>query len=86
MRKHKTEIISRLVSIQDDFDLKKIAFSGQCFRVRRFEDGSYRFVTGEHILYIRKERQGQFSVSISTDAMRKCSIKIGTGIPLCAKR
>ena len=71
MRKHKTEIISRLVSIQDDFDLKKIAFSGQCFRVRRFEDGSYRFVTGEHILYIRKERQGQFSVSCDAEKWQR---------------
>lgn len=60
-----------LVDIQDDFDLKKIAASGQCFRVRRFEDNSYRFVTGEHILYIRKERQGQFSVSCDAEEWEK---------------
>ena len=40
------------VRIEDDFDLEKIANSGQCFRVRRFEDGTYRFVTGSNILYI----------------------------------
>ena len=71
MRKHKTEIISRLVSIQDDFDLKKIAASGQCFRVRRFEDDSYRFITREHILYIRRERKGQFSVSCNAEEWQK---------------
>ena len=60
-----------LVSIQDDFDLKKIAHSGQCFRVRRFEDDSYRFVTGEHILYIRRERKGQFSVSCDAKEWEK---------------
>ena len=60
-----------LVSIQDDFDLEKIAASGQCFRVRRFGDDSYRFVTGEHILYIRRERQGQFSVSCGAEAWEK---------------
>ena len=27
------------ISITDDFDLAKIARSGQCFRVKEFEDG-----------------------------------------------
>ena len=40
------------IDIADDFDLWKIANCGQAFRVRQFEDGSYRFVTGEHVLYI----------------------------------
>ena len=60
-----------LVSIQDDFDLKIIAASGQCFRVRRFEDDSYRFMTREHILYIRWEREGQFSVSCDAEEWQK---------------
>lgn len=42
------------VSINDDFDLDKIADSGQCFRVKRLEDGMFRFITGEHILYIKR--------------------------------
>ena len=29
-------------SIIVDFDLEKIAHSGQCFRVREFEDGTFR--------------------------------------------
>ena len=42
-----------LIRIEDDFGLKKIADSGQCFRVREFEDGMFRFVTGDSILYIK---------------------------------
>lgn len=43
-----------LITIEDDLDLAKIAVSGQCFRVRRFDDGTYRFITGDHVLYIRR--------------------------------
>jgi len=52
--------------INDDFDLKKIAESGQCFRVREFDDGTFRFVTGDNIVYIKKneaENQNEFEVS-----------------------
>lgn len=42
------------VEIQDDFDLEKIRQSGQCFRIRTFDDGSYRFITGRKLLYIRQ--------------------------------
>ena len=41
------------IQIKDDFDLEKISVSGQCFRVRQFEDGTFRFITGEHVIYIR---------------------------------
>lgn len=48
------------VTITDDFDLEKIAKSGQCFRVRKFERGengcapTYQFITREHVLCIRR--------------------------------
>ena len=41
------------VTILDDFSLPKIAHSGQCFRVREFSDGTYRFIIGKNILYIK---------------------------------
>lgn len=41
--------------IEDDFSPKKIAESGQCFRVRQMEDGSWRFITREYVLYLRQE-------------------------------
>lgn len=43
-----------IIEINDDFDLYKIAYSGQCFRVRDLGDGAFRFITGEHVLDIRK--------------------------------
>lgn len=52
-----------LLEIKDDFDLRKIALSGQCFRVKRFEDGTYRFVTGDSAVYIKDIGDGLFSVS-----------------------
>ena len=41
------------VTIADDFSPEKIMESGQCFRVRRFPDGTYRFVTGQRALCLR---------------------------------
>jgi N-glycosylase/DNA lyase len=51
------------ISIVDDFDLQKIAQSGQCFRVREFEDGTFRFVTGDEVLYIKKISSDLFEIS-----------------------
>ena len=33
------------LTISDDFSLSKIAESEQCFRIRRFDDAIYRFIT-----------------------------------------
>lgn len=55
------------IEIHDDFDLEKISFCGQCFRVKTYEDGNYRFITGEHVLYIRKEGESRYSVSCSLE-------------------
>ena len=51
------------VGIQDDFDLEKIRQSGQCFRIRTFDDGSYRFITGREVLYIRQADGNLYEVS-----------------------
>ena len=48
------------LTISDDFSLPKIAESGQCFRIRRFVDSTYRFITEGSILYIRELSQGLF--------------------------
>ncbi|MCD8316150.1 MAG: hypothetical protein LUB61_01920 [Eggerthellaceae bacterium] len=52
-----------LLKISDDFDMEKIAESGQCFRVRRFDDGMYRFITNENVVYIKDEGDSNFWVS-----------------------
>ena len=40
---------------EDDFDLDKIAGSGQCFRWKKEADGGYRIIASGRILHIRKE-------------------------------
>ena len=42
------------IEIQDDFDLKKISISGQCFRVKCFEGERYRFISGDKVIYIQQ--------------------------------
>lgn len=41
------------VIITDDFDLKKIAISGQCFRVKMQADGYWRFICRDEVCYIK---------------------------------
>lgn len=51
------------ITITDDFDLKKIIASGQCFRAKEVRDGLYRFITGENVLYIRRMDDQQYDVN-----------------------
>ena len=51
------------VYISDLFDLEKIAGSGQCFRVLSHSGGTYRFITGNQVLYIRKSSEERYQVS-----------------------
>lgn len=59
------------VEISDDFDLAKIYDCGQCFRAKPMEDGSFRFITGENVLYIKKIKDsgtgGIFEVSCGAE-------------------
>ena len=59
------------ISSTDDFDLSKIARSGQCFRVKEFEDGRFRFVTGREVLYIRQRSAGYFEVSCPAETWQR---------------
>lgn len=51
------------IEIQDDFDLEKTASCGQCFRARPLDDGFFRFVSGDYVIYIKELGDHQFSVS-----------------------
>lgn len=55
------------VEIRDDIDLDKIIYSGQCFRGRRLDDHSYRFMTGNHVLYLNVESPGVYLTSCDID-------------------
>ena len=46
------------VTVFDDFDMGKIQISGQCFRVKEIEEGVFRFITGNHVVYIKKAEDG----------------------------
>lgn len=59
------------IEIRDDFDLGKIASCGQCFRAKSFDDGIFRFVSGEHVLYIKETGRHSFSVSCTDDEWRE---------------
>ena len=50
------------IRIDDDFDLKKIADSGQCFRPKDVGGGRFRFICGEKILHITRRGAGLFDV------------------------
>ena len=56
-----------IITVNDDFDLKKIAHSGQCFRVKEFENGMFRFITGEQVLYIRPLGAENYEISCSRE-------------------
>ena len=53
------------IKINDDFDLKKIADCGQCFRPKEIKPGVFRFITGENILHISKRDEDLFEVDCS---------------------
>lgn len=55
------------IEIQDDFDLEKTASCGQCFRARPLDDGFFRFVSGDHVIYIKELGNHRFSVSCTKE-------------------
>ncbi len=55
------------VTIKDDFDLEKIIDSGQCFRGKCLEDGSYRFISGDSVIYLRPEDREAGVYTVSCD-------------------
>lgn len=61
----------RQIDIQDDFDLEKTASCGQCFRAKPLENGLFRFVSGEHVIYIKDMGNHQFSVSCTDDEWKE---------------
>ena len=58
------------ISITDSFDLQKIADSGQCFRAKKIDTETFRFITGLHVLYIRQIDSGHYDVSCTPDEWR----------------
>lgn len=55
------------IRINDDFDLKKIVDSGQCFRPKEIKPGTFRFICGEDILNITERGAGLFEADCTED-------------------
>lgn len=55
------------IQITDDFDLDRIADSGQCFRWNKDSSGSYRIIHKGHCLRIRPLGKDRFALSCKED-------------------
>lgn len=55
------------VEITDDFDLKKIADSGQCFRWQPIEDNGYRIIHGDSCLCIWQDEDCIYRLDCTED-------------------
>jgi len=53
------------INITDDFDIKKIAESGQCFRIKQLSNGKYRAITGKEVVYIEHLQDNSWSFECS---------------------
>ena len=51
-----------IIHVSDDFDLDKIADSGQCFRWEKMDQGNYRILAGKSCLYIRKLNEDRYEL------------------------
>ena len=56
-----------IVRIEDDFDLDKIAESGQCFRWRYVSDSEYNIIHTGKSLYVRKTGDTEYDISCDAD-------------------
>ena len=59
------------IHITDDFNLDRIADSGQCFRWRKDDSGAYRIIHKGHCLKIRSLGKAMFRLSCSEDEYRE---------------
>lgn len=51
------------IQITDDFDLYKIAYSGQCFRVKELDENTFSFITKDNKLIMRHLGDCEYEVS-----------------------
>ncbi len=52
-----------IIEIHDDFDLERIADSGQTFRFEKAEKEAYRIIAGDRCLYIREQGGEEYELS-----------------------
>lgn len=57
-----------VIQIEDDFDLDKIADSGQCFRWSGIGRNMYRIIAGKRCLYMTFQGDGYYELDCTEDA------------------
>ena len=68
--KKREERRKMLLTVDDDFDLEKIADSGQCFRWEPRGGDCWRVVHGNDCLYIAREFPGEYTLSCTEEEFR----------------
>ena len=58
------------IQISDDFDLQKIADSGQCFRWTKTDDHTFRVIAGDSCLYITDLSGGSYELDCAEEEYR----------------
>ena len=58
------------ITITDDFDLGKIAESGQCFRWRKADDTTWRIIAGDRCVYVSALGGGRYRFDCDEDGFR----------------
>lgn len=56
------------IRITDDFDLKKIADSGQCFRAKELPGHIFRFICRENVLYVEQTGEDTYRADTTPKA------------------
>ena len=59
-----------IITITDDFDLEKIAESGQCFRWKRIDDATWRIIAGNRCVYVSKLSHQRYRFSCSESSFQ----------------
>ena len=57
-----------IVRIDDDFDLKKIADSGQCFRFNECADGSFSVAARDRHIFVSELEENRYEFGCSKEA------------------
>ena len=57
-----------IIHISDDFDMEKIAGSGQCFRWEKAEPDTYRIIAGRSCLYMKALGEDRYALGCSRKA------------------
>ena len=57
-----------IIHISDDFDMERIADSGQCFRWEKAEPDTYRILAGRSCLYMKALGEDRYALDCSRRA------------------